>query len=128
MAFWQPQAAPRITILSDCGEGRGPTTMNQTEKGKIEIQCPPLFISKFRAYSIYLDEMKVGRIKEGKTATISTTPGIHTIWLRIDWVRSNRKQVSIEANKTVRLIIERNQMEGWEYWGMLIVVGLLIAV
>ena len=80
--------------------------MTKNETGRIQFQCPSLS-AKPRVYSIFLDGKKISKIKEGETETISATPGIHTVQLKLAWIWGYRLQVNIEENKTTQLHVEQ---------------------
>jgi hypothetical protein len=72
--------------------------------------------------------MKVGRIKENETIPLSAPTGMHTVWLKIDWLRSKPLQLNIAADMTVGLVIDKNPRASLRYWVSLIAAGLLGAI
>ncbi len=63
---------------------------------------------KLRAYQVFLDGEQVGLVKDGAEITIQTTPGTHSIQLRIDWCSSPELHVSVAAGKTEMLACGAN--------------------
>lgn len=56
-----------------------------------------------RPYTIYLDNEKVGKVKNGKEVILETTEGEHTLYLKVDWCRSNQVKVYVHEFETVIL-------------------------
>ena len=97
-------------------------------KGKLEINRTPQPYYRFRSYSILLNGKKVGKIKEGETAEFTLAPRIYAIGVRIDWIKSEKYQVEIEAGKTKTLLIGNKPFKKWKLYslrGILLLVLLM---
>src|SRR5690349_12526837 len=54
--------------------------------------------NRLRSYGVYLDEKKVGEIRNGETKEFQTTPGVHSIQCKIDWCSSPLVKIDLQEN------------------------------
>ena len=59
------------------------------------------YANKLRAYSIFVDGTRVGKIKDGETVTYLVSPGSHTIQARIDWCRTKPFEITVKPGQNV---------------------------
>jgi hypothetical protein len=80
--------------------GRAPRSKSST----IQIaRLPTYWVDLLRAYRIYIDNQYVGKLHNGATAEFSAVPGLHEVYLRIDWCGSQRVQVQCAPGDVVWL-------------------------
>lgn len=103
------QVNEEAKFCTDCGEfllidpkGNSPQTHLETE-ALIRITRTSQYANKFRAYSIRIDGVKTGKIKDGETFTHAVAPGKHIVQARIDWCRTKPIQVAVESGGQVNL-------------------------
>lgn len=60
------------------------------------------YADKIRAYSVVLDDDQIGSVGDGQTMEFELKPGTHTLYLKIDWARSNKVTFEASGNKTIR--------------------------
>lgn len=65
----------------------------------IVIKREASWTDRLRKYKVILDEREVGTIEPGGNFEYQTTPGIHTLYLKIDWCRSNKLKFEIQDNE-----------------------------
>jgi hypothetical protein len=63
----------------------------------IKIIRDSAYVDFFRTYKVVLDDEFIGKIKNGKIARFDILPGKHELYLRLDWVRSNKVQFSTDG-------------------------------
>lgn len=56
--------------------------------------------NKFRKIEIFLEDKKIGTIKDGETKEFDIQPGEHVLTAKIDWCKSNDLIVSIKDGET----------------------------
>lgn len=61
------------------------------------------WVDILRAYRIYIDGQYVGKVRNGATAEFSVDPGLHEVFLRIDWCASPRAWVQSAPGGTAKL-------------------------
>ena len=90
---------------------------------KISIQRQSEWNNKARKISIYIDNKKVGVINDGDTQEYPTETGTHEVFAKIDWCRSQKKEISLNQDETKML-----SLSGFKYstWIMPILLGLLL--
>lgn len=71
------------------------------ENGMIQIKRKTRWDDRLRKYKIILDEEKIGTIRLKETFEYRLTPGKHTLYLKIDWCRSNKVEFEIQENETL---------------------------
>ena len=55
----------------------------------IQLSRESIYYDKYRCYEIIIDGMLYGNIGDGETKEIDVVEGSHSIYLKIDWCRSN---------------------------------------
>ena len=62
------------------------------------------YTDKIRAYKIFIDDVHCGDINRNETKEFVVDDGIHVIYAKIDWCRSNKLCVNVD-NSTIELEI-----------------------
>lgn len=82
------------------------------------------FRDTIRSYKIILDDIYCEDIKSGETKDLEVTPGNHTIYLKIDWCRSNKIDFYVSNNEIIEFECG-NSMSGWKILFALIYITFL---
>lgn len=69
-------------------------------------------IDRVRNYKIILDDTHIDNIKEGEIKNIDIKPGKHTLYMKIDWCRSNKIDFYMSKDETVEFKCG-NSISGW---------------
>ena len=77
--------------------------------GKIILKRKSAFADRMRAYQIYLDGKKVGKIQNGDDWEWICEDGSHTLQLRIDWCTS--PTLTFESNGDFEC---QSNITGWK--------------
>ena len=59
---------------------------------------------RLRAYQVYVDGNRVGRIRAGETERFGLSPGLHKLQLKEDWASSEKLQVDLGADDRAEFI------------------------
>ncbi len=59
--------------------------------------------NRFRAFAVFIDGAKVGKIRNGQSVTFPIDPGDHELFVKIDWCVSNAVGLSVPKGVTVEL-------------------------
>ena len=104
--------------------------------GTIRLVRPWQYKNYLRAYRVYIDNAKVGVIKNDRVLLHRVKPGLHLVQVRIDLCRSNKLQVEVGKGQTSSVEICTRNIRDWQTWvgwgitvtffGMGIVTGSLI--
>ena len=54
-----------------------------------------------RSYQVVIDEEVVGLLSAGESLIFEVGPGSHELFLKIDWCRSEKLNIALEAGQTV---------------------------
>lgn len=54
-----------------------------------------------RSYQVVIDDVVVGQLGAGESQTFEVDPGAHELFLKIDWCRSNKLTIALEAEQAV---------------------------
>ena len=84
---------------------------------KIVLQRVSEFSNWLRAYTIEIDGVEVGRIRNGKRIEIHVAPGRYAMQLKIDWARSNTLEFDA-AHEVVQLECGSNYRGRWLFRGV----------
>ena len=68
---------------------------------------------KTRNYKIVVDGKHIKDIKDGERLEFELSEGNHTIYLKIDWCRSNTIDFHLAANEVITFNCG-NSMKGWK--------------
>lgn len=53
---------------------------------------------RLRTYRVFIDNQKVGKIREGESQSFPVRPGEHELQLKVDWATSEKRQFNIGDN------------------------------
>lgn len=56
--------------------------------GRVILKRQSTYGDKLRAYKIFVDDLEVGKIKDGEVWTHSVSQGEHTLQLKVDWCKT----------------------------------------
>jgi len=59
-----------------------------------------------RAYNVVLDGTVVSKVSMGETVAFSCEPGLHSLWIKIDFKRSSAINFTVEPDWTARFECE----------------------
>ena len=90
----------------------------------LKINRAAEFRDKIRNYKIILDNTYCGDVKSGETKGLEVTPGNHTIYLKIDWCRSNKIDFYVLDNETIEFECG-NSMNNWRIFISIIYITFL---
>lgn len=69
---------------------------------KIIINRSAEFSNLLRSIEIYLGETKLGELKNGESKEFEVEPGKYELRAKIDWCGSNKIDLKIDNNQTLR--------------------------
>lgn len=78
----------------------------------VTISRKKLYKDILRNYKIIIDGKCCDEIKDGEIKNINIGPGNHTIYLKIDWCKSNKIDFNVSENETIAFECG-NSMNGW---------------
>ena len=78
----------------------------------IKINRKAEYVDRLRSYSVILDNNYLGYINGGEIKNFEVTQGKHTIYLKIDWCRSNKVDFYVLENEVIEFDCG-NSMSGW---------------
>lgn len=67
----------------------------------LKIKREEGWADKLRNYKVVLDSNVIGSIGQKGTFEYPLNPGIHTLYLKIDWCRSNKIEFEVRDNEIV---------------------------
>jgi hypothetical protein len=59
---------------------------------------------RLRAYQVYVDGSRLGKIRAGETERFQLSPGLHKLQLKEDWASSEKLQVDLGADDRAQFI------------------------
>lgn len=66
------------------------------------------YADRLRAYEVILDGKVVGDIPEATTKSFQISPGPHTLYLKIDYIRSNKVNFEHKSNEALKFVCRNN--------------------
>ncbi|QVK19514.1 hypothetical protein KHQ81_00775 [Mycoplasmatota bacterium] len=79
---------------------------------KIKIVRKIEYVDKLRKYKVILDDSYIGDINSGEIKNFEVIPGRHTIYLKIDWCRSNKIDFYVSENEVIKFDCG-SSIRGW---------------
>jgi hypothetical protein len=67
----------------------------------INVKRDPSYADKLRSYKVVLDGGVIGKVAEGQSKSFDVKPGAHTLYVKIDWARSNKITFESTADKEI---------------------------
>ncbi len=67
----------------------------------VTIRRIPDNMGILRSYGVVADGKSVGNVAYGETAAFELPEGQHSVWVKMDWCRSNKMTFTLGANGTV---------------------------
>ncbi len=67
----------------------------------IVIKREAAWTDKLRKYIVVLNDQEIGSFGENETFDYRITPGLHTLYLKVDWCRSKKIQFEIQENEVL---------------------------
>ena len=78
----------------------------------IKINRIASYADKMRSYKVILDNKYLGEVHNNEIKDFEVEAGNHTIFLKIDWCRSNKVDFYISQNELIEFECA-NSMKGW---------------
>jgi hypothetical protein len=88
----------------------------------IRISRDSSYYDKLRKYQIFIDNIYRYDIIDGETKEIDITSGQHTIYIKIDWCKSNELNFSYDNDNNIMEIECGNSIKGWKRLILLIYI------
>ncbi len=79
--------------------------MNNFHTSTIQVTRPSDDMARWRAYGLYVDGKRVGKIRCGETVNLNVSPGPHVLHARIDLIRGNRLHVGIDSGQSISVAV-----------------------
>ena len=70
---------------------------------QIIIHRPNEYVGKLRKLWIFIDGEKTAYVKNGKTVSLEVNSGKHEIYVEMDYLKSNKLEVTVDPKETVHL-------------------------
>jgi hypothetical protein len=78
--------------------------MNADSASNIRITRASEWRNLFRAFKVFIDDNLVGTIKNGATVEYPVSPGIHRVYLEIDWCVTSTVEIDCDLGKEIALM------------------------
>ena len=78
------------------------------DDARITVERGRESVALLRAYRVFLDGQKVGRLGSSESWTINVSPGPHSLHVALDWTRSPSLQLDLTATEHVRVRCRAN--------------------
>ena len=85
----------------------------------LRIRRANQYADRLRSYSIMLDGIKVGEVKNGETQELPISPGQHQLRMKIDWCGSNSIQFATTSENDVLTFSARSSFTGLAIFAVL---------
>lgn len=84
-------------------------------KGTLELSRSNLRFNKYRRFSIIVDGNKVAAIRNNTSMALPVDPGRHSLYARIDLVKSNKIDFEIAPDQTCKFQIGDRKISSLQY-------------
>jgi len=81
------------------------------------------YVNMAREYGIYIDNTKVGVIRNGRTGEFDIAPGTHTIYAKIDWCYSPTRTFYVSGSEDTTFKVGAFKNAN----GIMMLIGVVIA-
>lgn len=109
--------ASRLQLMRDpLGSDGHPTPWRQhvpaLALGHLEVARSHQFVNRHRTITLWVDDERVGDLRDGETCRFAVAPGPHEVCATIDWVVTPTLTVTVEPGALVRLRLW-SPLTGW---------------
>src|SRR5947208_2035612 len=81
----------------------------QSTRTILEITRPKTYIAMMIPHKIFVDDQKVGQVRNGKTQTVEVSPGQHVVYVKQSmFVRTDSLTLDCLPKQTIRLQVTQN--------------------
>ena len=87
--------------------------MDTDQKGQIDIYRPHKFYAILRSYSIWIDHKKTKKISDGERVLIPISQGLHNIFVKMGFKKSNAITLKIMPRQTIKLLVWYRPFKGF---------------
>ncbi len=70
----------------------------------ISLRRPPQLTAALTKFDVYIDNLKVGTLRNNDRGQFEVTPGVHTLYLKIDDFKSKTLSIGLQPGQTLRLV------------------------
>ncbi len=86
---------------------------------KIIINRKGEWLNRLRAFKVFIDEVEVGAVKNGSSEEFVVAPGVHSVYLKFGFYKSNPMVVTVNDNEN-KFLLTRNGMK--YFWPLYILL------
>jgi hypothetical protein len=100
----EPDRAPQPPSLAQPGRVEGVPPREKaasTGLAHIQIRRPDAWSARLREYPIYIDDQKMGSVRNNQEIILDIAPGTHVIYAKLDWLTSERHTIMLQPGETV---------------------------
>lgn len=94
------------------------------QRSIIRIERKARYVASARKFKIFIDGKMERKISTGEVLEFYLEPGIHEIYLKIDWSKSKRIKVNVSPGGTTDLIC--GTINGYIYFASILLINYLI--
>lgn len=87
--------------------------MSEFNNGWVEVKRRSQYFAALRSVDIFVDDTKVGVVKNGESKAFELSPGTHSVYAKIDWCQSPANTVTVQAGETTTLYCG-SEITGWK--------------
>ncbi|QHZ48864.1 MULTISPECIES: hypothetical protein [Bacillus] len=89
----------------------------------IEMSRTSQYMNKWRGFSVLIDGVEAGKIKDGESVRMDLPPGEHTIQVKIDWCTSQILRFTLDEGEVLKFRCG-SPIRGWKIFaGLFSVLG-----
>ena len=93
------------------------------ESSKIIMRRRGEFMNRMRGYRVFVDDVKMGIIKNGSTEEYIVSPGLHQVNCKVDWCSSPKKEIMLKPGEIAYLEV-RSNLRFFIYLYIILLAGL----
>lgn len=96
--------------------------------GTVRLMRTSEYVNLAREYGIYVDNKKIGTIRNGQTENFEIEPGTHTIYAKIDWCYSPARSFTLNQADNISFKVGAFKHANWIilFFTGIIVVNLIV--
>jgi len=102
--------------------------MKLSNNSKLSVFREKARFAIYRKFSVFVDGAKKAKLGSGDKESFPLNPGEHSVFIKIDWMKSNRVNFQLNEGEEVELVVEVVSLIGLKYYSNLIFFCLFIAL
>ena len=95
---------PPSQVLTDEAAQPAQAPATAPPPAAISLRRPPQLTAALAKFDVFIDNIKVGTLRNNERVRFEVAPGVHTLYLMLDDFKSKTLSIGLQPGQTLRLV------------------------